>query len=110
MYYTKENVMGAYVNPKDKPKEGWLVENGVECNPPTPWAEIASVATSIGQDDHFLPVVLMDNGMFTAAGVAYSEREYKEFLDPNDMRPKRVFMVQLGKLKTVSRELPNYLK
>ena len=41
--------------------------------------------------DKFL-ICVMDNGMFEAAGVAYSEREMREFANP-DGRPKSWMLI-----------------
>ena len=53
-------------------------------------------------DNEHLPVVLVDNGPFQSAGVAYCKREYERFTYPEDYRPKIVFSVALEKLKKVS--------
>jgi hypothetical protein len=45
-----------------------------------------------------LPVVLIDNGPFTAAGIYYCKEELIAFSDPNDRRPKKLYMVPIGKL------------
>ena len=55
------------------------------------------------------PVVLLDNGMFKAAGVAYDEREYRDFTRDDDPRPRKVYTVSVEKLKEVS-DLENWLK
>jgi hypothetical protein len=93
--------MGAYVNPKTGTKEEWLEQHGLDCKDIVPdWAKIPSPGTR-DDDKGMLPVVLIDNGNFTAAGIAYSDKEYREFL-ADDGRPRRVFLVALGLLKTVS--------
>ena len=88
--------MGCYVNPKDCSKETWL-KNNAECiykpNTFPKWEDVAGGTV--------LPVVLVDNGPFTAAGVGYEEREYNDFILP-DGRPKQVYKVSIERLKEVS--------
>jgi hypothetical protein len=78
-------MMGAYVNPEEVSKEAWLAEHG----------------TPLGINE--------DNGMFTAAGIAYSEGELGAFTDPRDPRPKLYFSVPVEKLHEVSPELKGYM-
>ena len=98
--------MGCYINMDDK--ELWLFENsdamftgrygeGLKSFPPYGIFKKGS-----------LPVVLVDNGRFKAAGVAYNEREYEAFTQPDDPRPREVFSVPVDKLMAVS-DLREYL-
>ncbi len=59
--------------------------------------------------DGILPVVLMDNGPFTAAGVCYSKRELEAFTDSSDSRPKKYYLVKIEKLLLVTNMLKEYL-
>lgn len=81
--------MGAYINLSDQSKEDWLKENAtaVSNRPPQSFDE---------KPDH-LPVCLIDNGMFTAAGIAFDERELQAFAYP-DGRPKTWYWVEKEKL------------
>ena len=38
-------------------------------------------------------VCVVDNGPFAAAGYAFDEQEFNDFNDPNDLRPKKWFVV-----------------
>jgi len=40
-----------------------------------------------------VPVVVVSNGPFEAAGIAYSEREWEAFNLPDDFRPKKYLLV-----------------
>ena len=101
--------MGSYVNPRGMTKEAWLAEWGLECkDAPPAWSQIP-IPRDINDDKAFLPVVLVDNGAFKACAIGYSEGEYAEFMNPADKRPKRVFVVELGKLKEAS-DIANWLK
>ncbi len=93
--------MGAYVNPTGQTKEEWLKENGKQIERPILWEDVP--------DDHY-PVILVDNGLFTAAAIAYSEKELLEFNNPADDRPKCYFIVSREKLLAVSSELLRYEK
>ena len=79
--------MGCYVNPNTD-KGQWLKANGQATgNTPGP------------RTSTHLPVCLVDNGMFTAAAVAYSDRELREFTRPDDFRPRTWFTVPIEKLR-----------
>ena len=80
--------MGYYINPKDgSQKEEWLDIYATQklLEPPV-WSEVIGSC---------LPVCLVDNGPFTAAAIAYDEREFNEFKnDENDFRLKTWFVVK----------------
>ncbi len=81
--------MGEYINPPSESKEAFLERDG----------EPVGVSDLIGFDfgGSKLPVVLVNNGGFTAAGIAYDRRELQAFLHP-DPRPKQWFLVEKEKL------------
>lgn len=91
--------MGCYVEVENK--EQWLKDNSSwNTMVKTPkWEEFGG--------DH-LPVVLVDNGPFKAAGIAFDKQEYERFTDPYDFRPKVIYSVALEELKKVS-DIENYL-
>lgn len=78
--------MGYYINPEKITKEKWLKEFGI-------------LATSFHKDaftskpDGMLPVVLVDNGDFSAAGICFSEDEFQAFTSPSDKRSKSLWFV-----------------
>lgn len=86
--------MGYYINPKGMSKEQWLEKHGTKVMD-TP--SLFKLATSTGR----VPVILVDNGFFTAAAVAFSEEEYKVFTDPKDSRPRKVYTVPVNDLVEV---------
>jgi hypothetical protein len=90
--------MGAYINPPNMSKEQWLSENATEV-PFVDW----------DLPEGYLPVVLVDNGPFTAAGIAYYRQELKAFTDESDQRFKRFFIAPIDKLHEVSEELKGYM-
>lgn len=81
--------MGFYINPKGTSKEQFLKEKGVAVPRTFKWSD-----TPKGS----LPVVLVDNGPFTAAAIGYCQREFEGFMDPNDRRPKQVYTVRIDDL------------
>ena len=115
--------MGCYIDPKDETKEQFLDREGEEVESDY----ITQNYRYIKKQDK-LPVVLVDNGSmayldcqsssdcqsavhskpFSAAGVAYTEREFERFVR-YDNRPKRFYIVPIDKLKTVS-PIEDYLK
>jgi hypothetical protein len=85
--------MGAYINPANgMDKKAWLDENSYG-EPSTSPPEDAKQWMRAD----LLPVCLVDNGMFTAAGIAYSEQELNVFKTP-DGRPKIWYLVEKEKL------------
>lgn len=94
--------IGCYVNPKNESKEAWLEKHGtvIPISIDAPYNDYC--------EDECLPVILVDNGLFTAAGVAFDEREFKDFNNPTDPRPKKGYKVKIEDLKTVS-DIENYL-
>ena len=81
--------MGCYINTAAG-KEAWLAENATPVRGPMPITET------------HVPVCLVDNGPFTAAAVAYSERELEAFTQPTDFRPKQWFYVSREAVRAVS--------
>jgi hypothetical protein len=98
--------MGCYVNPKESTKEAWLDGNAKQRG------VIVGGKSSIPPYSSFpegmMPVVLVDNGPFTAAAVAYCEAEYQEFTDLSDHRPRVIFEAKVEDLLKVS-DLKNYM-
>lgn len=86
--------MGCYINPKDMSKETWLVRNGILCTP------AAALAVDFKTE---LPVCLMQNSGFTAAGIGYCKEEAERFAWP-DGRKKLWFIVEAEKLKPFLRD------
>ncbi len=94
--------MGYYVNPQEGTKESFLKEKGIEVPANFQFGE-----TPKGM----LPVILVKNPGFTAAAIAYSEREFAAFTDPKDHRPKMIFLVLLEDLLPVTDEgFAEYIK
>lgn len=91
--------MGCYVNPSNESKEEFLMREG-EVLPGAP----ASIDIKSGK----IPVCLVNNSIFSAAAVAYSEGELHSFADPNDLREKVWFLVEKTKLLDVS-DIVDYL-
>lgn len=81
--------MGYYIDHENMSKEDWLEENSKACS--------QSVAASADFSENF-PVILADNGVFTAAGIAFDKREFEAFTLPEDRRPKKFFIATREKL------------
>lgn len=89
MEFYKRRIMGYYINPKDETKEQFLIREG---KPILPQEGIA-----ISKDG--VPVCLVQNNGFTAAGIAYDRQELEAFQYPGDQRPKLWFSVPLESLR-----------
>lgn len=88
--------MGWYVNPKEGKKEDWLEQHGTRHVDPVDFDR----AVQMGR----LPVVLLDNGPFTAAGIAYCADELSEFTRPGDIRHKIVYTVPIMDLLALAKD------
>lgn len=94
--------MGAYINPpRPQTKEQFLEANGIPVS-------LEEVRDWNARPEGCLPVCLVDNGYFTAAGICYSPAELKVFTAPGDPRPASFFYVEQDKLLEVS-DLATYL-
>lgn len=89
--------MGYYINPVNESKESFLEREGLEV-PQTDWEKIPKDS---------LPVILINNGAFTAAGIGFDKREYEAFVDKRDRRPKKIYIVKKDKIKSTGVEFPN---
>lgn len=85
--------MGVYVNVENEQKELWLEREALEVNQPPIFEDIPTNQKL---------VVLVDNGPFTAAAVAYSEGEYRAFTRNDEIRPRRYFLADTDKIREVS--------
>ena len=74
--------MGFYIDPPIESKEMFLAKNGRL----VPVEDLKLTKTE-------LPVVLVNNFAFTAAGICFSQRELEEFTYINDKRPRKYYMV-----------------
>lgn len=85
--------MGFYVNPPNCSKEAWLIGHGIEVPDRTlDWDAVPAGC---------LPVVLVDNGMFTAACIAYDPGELAVACDPSDRRRRTIFIAEIKDLVKV---------
>jgi len=87
--------MGFYVNPMDESKQSFLTREGIVIpnNPKITWRSVPK---------GFLPVVVLYNGCFVAAGIAYCENELNEFTRIDNQRFRQIFMVRIEKLIPVA--------
>lgn len=88
--------MGLYINPPNMEKEQWLDENA------TPYGDDFEKVREVARnDDLVLPVVWINNGPFTAAGIAYDERELNSFQNGISGRPFRLFTAPVDRLNSL---------
>jgi len=85
--------MGCYINPPNMEKEQWLRENATPLTHVRP-AEVLTKST--------VPICLVSNGPFNAAGVAFSHDEVEAFDRPGDPRPKLWFVAPRHLVREVS--------
>lgn len=92
--------MGCYIEVEDK--ENWLLENSDDMFLSRYGEGLDEFPPYESFKNGSLPVVLVDNGLFKAAGIAYDKKEYEMFTRHDDTRPREVFSVPLKKLLNVS--------
>lgn len=99
--------MGCYINKVNK--ENFLEANGkFHLNIPM-YGKVSVPSYKDLSIDGYLPVVLVDNGPFTAAAVAFDEIEYKRFTGEDDGRPRQLWTCDKEKLRKVV-DCPDYLR
>lgn len=86
--------MGIYINPENMSKENWLAEHATR-GPSEIMPNIETIPVKHRR------VCVVDNGAFTAAGVAFDEDEAAAF-NYFDGRPKFWFIVPDEKLEEVT--------
>jgi hypothetical protein len=81
--------MGYYINTQEMPKEQWLIEKGKLLREAP-----SEHRTNLGDEPkiHYA-VCLVNNGLFTAAAIAFDQRELDAFKYPSDRREKLWFYV-----------------
>ncbi len=82
--------MGYYINPEEGTKERWLER----------WAIPLQEPRFLDPSEGSVAVCLINNGLFTAAGIAYSQREFEAFAE-EDGRPKSWFEVAKSDLVAI---------
>lgn len=91
--------MGAYVNVEGEDKVVWLRREGKPVSRSIKFEDIPADS---------LLVVVLDNVLFTAAGICYSKSEFDAFTDPSDERIRGFYVVSKEKLYANS-NLEGYL-
>lgn len=92
--------MGFYIETSsNKNKAQWLVDN----------AKGTIVNQAVPTHDS-IPVVVLDNGLFEAAGIAFDESELAEFTRPQDRRRRTIVMVPRDQVIRYRPEVGRFLK
>jgi hypothetical protein len=81
--------MGVYINPPKESKEAFLMREGRPLTQKDVRAWVFETPTKE------FPVALVDNGPFTAAGVAFDAKEIAAWLAPDDLRPRAYWAVAI---------------
>lgn len=83
--------MGYYIQGPLKNKGEFLVEQykARECSQFKALVHI--------KDPNEIGICVVDNGPFEAAALCYSENEFMSFSDPNDLRPKKWYLMDRAK-------------
>ena len=77
--------MTIYLNPTGMTKEDFLQKHGRKISQQN--------AGEYNLDDHRAVCVVCLVGTFTAAGILNGQRDFKDFTDPDDLRPKAFYVV-----------------
>jgi len=84
--------MGIYLNPPGESKEAFLERMGERVSGVN-WSKL---------DSNKVPVIWIDNGPFSAAGIAYNKKELEAFLAEPDDRPRKLYLVPVDEVVKVS--------
>jgi len=68
--------------------------------------EISRPSKYEGDDSPSVLVVVLGNGAFEAAGIAYSSSEFREFTDIGDPRPRRFLLMPREEVKKLNPAAP----
>jgi hypothetical protein len=90
--------MGLYINPLEGEKEDWLRQHATLVDPGIFGDSLKEQYAGLCYEGE-LPICLIDNGPFTAAGVAFSLNEYKAFVQGVGRRPYRWFTAPISELR-----------
>lgn len=97
--------MGYYIETdSNKNKASWIISNMRGKKVTKQEAEVKGFQNIDGE--LHIPVVVLDNGPFEAAGIAYSKREFDAFTRPSDFRPKTYLLVPLSDIQKQHPDLP----
>ena len=80
--------MGYYINPTESTLEDYILKNSIRMS-----KEDFANYKYTGKSQPYLPVCVVHNGDFMAAGVAVDAAERNRFIHPDDHRPKRFFLM-----------------
>ncbi len=98
--------MGCYLNPRDgSSKEEWLNDKGL----PIDQDQVTRVDADVLRASGLMLVCLVYNADFTAAMVAYDDRQKRRGLEPSDPRPKKWYLCTIPDLLTASADLGSHL-
>ena len=86
--------MGIYFDPRNVSKEEWLYFNAEKFIP----ASALDAQYDLIRSNNQVPICLVDNGSFRAAGIAYTAFEYHRFIESTDDRPVSWWLVSVDKL------------
>lgn len=92
--------MGYYVNPPTESKEAFLSREATEISRET-------FLTISFPNAEKVPLVLVQNPVFSACVIAYSKAEAEYFADQSDVRPKKFFVIEHSKLEAIGTVYPH---
>lgn len=79
-----------YINPRATTKEQWLTENATQVTED----RVKNFDFEAPADDAYYPCIWVDNGSFTAAGVAIDAAEQDRWFATEDTRLKTYWLVK----------------
>lgn len=85
--------MTQYLNPTSMTKEAFLAKYGQQIEESALKALVSLENFSFADRSTTCIVVWVNNGAFSAAGIMDGERDLRDFTDPDDIRPRKFFLV-----------------
>lgn len=98
--------MGIYINPRTDDPHGKRAMIAVRAARKLSSLEMESHVP--GQDDLY-GVAVVDNGPFSAAGIAFDEREAHDFTCPVDPRPREYYLLHVDAIRELDEHAYNAL-
>jgi hypothetical protein len=99
--------VGFYIEtPIDLGKADWLLKAHPGEVTEWPARDRFDLSYEAAREQGIVPVVVVENGPYDACAIAYSEREWEEFISLTDPRPRRILLFPEALIRKLSPHCP----